>query len=310
MSALMALLLVVLAACLILAGMFILGGGTLLLAGALLTRLTEVLAPALLAVWFVVHGRRGAPGWQRLPGTLYAHRGLHGPGVPENSLPAFRAAAAAGYGAELDVRLTADGRLAVFHDGDLARMCGVEGTVEACSSDVLRELRLTGTSETIPFLEEVVPLFAGGSGGLIVELKSAGGNHAALAKAALRCLDGFSVPYCVESFDPRCLRWLRRHRPQALRGQLVQNFLARPEGLSWWNRLALTGLLYNVTARPDFVAVRFEDSALPAVRLCRALGVREAVWTIRTAEELETARREGTLVIFEGIRPEKEEKDP
>ena len=88
-------------------------------------------ALAALAAGFVVHGRRGAPGWRRLPGTLYAHRGLHGPGVPENSLPAFRAAAAAGYGAELDVHLTADGRLVVFHDGDLTRMCGVEGTVEA-----------------------------------------------------------------------------------------------------------------------------------------------------------------------------------
>lgn len=303
MSALLAVLLEVLAACLILAGALILGGGALLVAGGVLTRLVEVLAPALLVVWFVVHGRRSAPGWQRLPGTLYAHRGLHSPGVPENSLPAFRAAAEAGYGAELDVHLTADGRLAVFHDGDLARMCGVEGAVEAFSSDVLRELRLAGTTETIPFLEEVVPLFAGRPGGLIVELKSAGGNHAALAEATLRCLDGFSVPYCVESFDPRCLLWLRRHRPEVLRGQLMQNFLARPEGLSRWNRLALTGLFYNAAARPDFVAVRFSDRDLPAVRLCRALGVREALWTLRTAEELETAAREGALAIFENIHP-------
>lgn len=267
-----------------------------------------VLILALLAVWFVVHGRRDAPGWQALPGKLYAHRGLHGPGVPENSLPAFRAAAEAGYGAELDVHLTADGRLAVFHDGSLARMCGVEGTVEAFSSQVLRELRLAGTTETIPFLEEVVPLFAGRPGGLIVELKSAGGNHAALAEATVRCLDRFAVPYCVESFDPRCLLWLRRHRPEVLRGQLMQNFLERPEGLHGWNRLALTGLFYNVAARPDFVAVRFADRKLPAVRLCRALGVREALWTLRTAQELEAAEREGALAIFENVHPKKEGK--
>lgn len=263
-------------------------------------------ALAALAAGFVVHGRRGAPGWRRLPGTLYAHRGLHGPGVPENSLPAFRAAAAAGYGAELDVHLTADGRLVVFHDGDLTRMCGVEGTVEAFSSDVLRELRLAGTTETIPFLEEVVPLFAGKPSGLIVELKSAGGNHAALAEATLRCLDRFSVPYCLESFDPRCLLWLRRHRPEVLRGQLMQNFLKRPEGLDPWNRLALTGLFYNVCTRPDFVAVRFTDRNLPAVRLSRALGVQKALWTLRTAAELETAGREGALAIFEDIHPKEE----
>lgn len=308
MSALTAVLLAVLAACLLLAGALVLGGGALLVAAGLLTRLVEALAPALLVVWFVVHGRRGAPGWQRLPGTRYAHRGLHGPGVPENSLPAFRAAAEAGYGAELDVHLTADGRLAVFHDGTLARMCGVEGTVEEFSSKILRELRLAGTTETIPFLEEVVPLFAGRPGGLIVELKSAGGNHAALAEATLRCLDRFSVPYCVESFDPRCLLWLRRHRPEVLRGQLMQNFLKRPEGLSLWNRLALTGLFYNVAARPDFVAVRFEDRTLPAVRLCRTLGAREALWTLRTAQELEAAEREGALAIFENVHPKEEGK--
>lgn len=263
---------------------------------------------AALAVWFLVHGRRNAPGWQRLPGKYYAHRGLHGPGVPENSLPAFRAAAAAGYGAELDVHLTADGRLVVFHDGSLMRMCGVEGTVEEFSSEVLRELRLAGTTETIPFLEEVVPLFDGCPGGLIVELKPGSGNHAALAEATVRCLDSFSVPYCVESFDPRCLMWLRRHRPAVLRGQLTQNFLRRPEGLDLWNRLALTGLFYNVAARPDFVAVRFDHRTLPAVRLCRALGVREALWTLRTAEEMEAAAREGALAIFEDIHPKEEGK--
>ena len=39
----------------------------------------------------------------------YAHRGLWGKGVPENSLAAFRAAAEAGFGIELDVQLSKDG---------------------------------------------------------------------------------------------------------------------------------------------------------------------------------------------------------
>ena len=82
-----------------------------------------------LLVWFLLHGRRDGPGWEKLAGFRYAHRGLHGPGVPENSLAAFRRAAEAGYGAELDVRLTRDGRLAVFHDSTLERMCGVPGRV-------------------------------------------------------------------------------------------------------------------------------------------------------------------------------------
>ena len=53
-------------------------------------------------------GRRNHPGLKKLSLWVYAHRGLHGEGVPENSLKAFRRAAAEGYGAELDVHLLAD----------------------------------------------------------------------------------------------------------------------------------------------------------------------------------------------------------
>ena len=73
-----------------------------------------------------------------------AHRGLHaaGKGVPENSLPAFRAAAEAGYAIELDVHRAADGTLVVFHDHDLRRMTGARGTVERMDFRSLRRLRL------------------------------------------------------------------------------------------------------------------------------------------------------------------------
>ena len=60
----------------------------------------------------------------------FAHRGLHGDGIPENSLAAFRRACEAGYGIELDVHLTADEKLVVFHDDTLSRMCGTDGTPE------------------------------------------------------------------------------------------------------------------------------------------------------------------------------------
>ena len=92
--------------------------------------------------WAVLHGRRDGPGWERLDGFRYAHRGLHGCGVPENSLAAFRRAAEAGYGAELDVRLTKDGRLAVIHDATLDRVCGVSGRAAELTAAALSALRL------------------------------------------------------------------------------------------------------------------------------------------------------------------------
>lgn len=80
-------------------------------------------------------------------------------------------AAEAGYGAELDVHLTRDGRLVVIHDGDLERMCGVPGRVAEKTAEELAALRLAGSEEHIPLLEEVLPLFAGRAP-LVVELKT------------------------------------------------------------------------------------------------------------------------------------------
>ena len=256
--------------------------------------------------WLLLHGRRRDGRWEAMGQFRYAHRGLHGPGVPENSLAAFRLAVQRGYGAELDVRLTRDGRLAVIHDSSLCRTCGAEGRVESCTAEELSAFRLEGTQEPIPFLEEVAPLFAG-SAPLIVELKPENGNHAALTAAAADCLHRCGGTFCLESFDPRALLFLRRHRPQLLRGQLSQNFWKDPAGLPRPLRFVLTNLLCNAFTRPDFIAYRFEDRRNPSRFLCcRRWGTQAAYWTIRTPSDLAAAEREHALVIFESFDPNME----
>ena len=107
----------------------------------------------------------------------YAHRGFHGePGIPENSMAAFRRAYQCGCGVELDVQLTGDGQLAVIHDKSLKRTAGVDREVSDLSMAELKQCRLEGTQETIPSLEEVLELFQGGPP-LLVELKAGFGFH-------------------------------------------------------------------------------------------------------------------------------------
>ena len=93
----------------------------------------------------------------------YAHRGLHTEdgSVPENSLPAFRAAAEAGYAVEMDVHLTADDRLVVFHDDTLERMCGVQGVIDDFTLAELRALRLGETECVIPTFAEALEALGG-----------------------------------------------------------------------------------------------------------------------------------------------------
>ena len=274
------------------------------------TRGLEMTAGALTAIPAVyalmLRPRRKGADWGTLRQYRYAHRGLHdlSRGIPENSLPAFRRAVEHGFGAELDVHLLADGTLAVFHDSALRRMTGADGDVEDLTAAQLGEYRLGGTEETIPVFSRVLEIFEGTGLPLVVELKSHDNNFAALCEAAMAELDRFHVPCCVESFDPRCIVWLRRHRPDVVRGQLSQDFLREPSGMRRGMDAALTGLVFNAGARPDFIAYRFEDRRDLSLRLCRALyGVQVFYWTIRTRADMEEAERSGAQVIFENFIP-------
>ena len=268
--------------------------------------LPAVLIAALLALllWcLALRCRRGHPLWRHLRAYRYAHRGLHGPGKPENSLAAFHAAAAAGYGAELDVHLSADGQLVVMHDSATRRMCGADYIIERSTWDMLRPLTLDGTEEHIPLLEDVLPLFQQ-TAPLIIELKTAGSNAAALCARVFDLLDHYPGAYCVESFDPRVLLWLRRHRPAVCRGQLSCRF-DRKSGVPGWQRFALSRLLSNFLTVPDFVAYCHTDRRHNAgLALCRRLwGAQEVSWTVRTAADMRQQEQQGCLIIFEQFCP-------
>jgi glycerophosphoryl diester phosphodiesterase len=179
----------------------------------------------LFILWILaVRGRKGHEKLPALRSWSYAHRGLHGEGRPENSMAAFRAALEGGYGIELDVHLLADGNLAVIHDSSLKRTAGADVKIEELTTEQLENYRLEGTEETIPEFQDVLTLY-NGKAPLIVELKPENGNHAALTEAACRMLDSYKGVYCLESFDPRCVAWLKKNRPDIIRGQLSSNFV-------------------------------------------------------------------------------------
>ena len=250
-----------------------------------------------------LRGRTDNPGMEELRRWNYAHRGLHGGSLPENSMAAFRAALEGGYGIELDLHLLRDGNLAVIHDSLLKRTTGAEGRIEDLTTEDLKNYSLEGTAETIPTFRQVLELFDG-KAPMIVELKPVGGNHAALAAEACRQLESYSGAYCIESFDPRCLFWLKKHRPQIVRGQLSMNFFRQPEGQPFVIQLLLTCHLLNFLSRPDFIAYKFADRNRLGCFLCRKLWHIQGVsWTIRTPEDHAQARTEGWLSIFEGFRP-------
>ena len=264
-----------------------------------------ILAVLFLLWMLALRCRRDHAAWNTLRKFRYAHRGLHDSknGIPENSMAAFRLAAENGYGIELDIHLTKDGRLAVIHDSSLLRTAGVDIRVETLTAEELEPYRLEGTDEKIPFLEEVLPLFEG-KAPLIVELKVED-NAASLAKAACELLDQYKADYCIESFHPQAVLWLKKNRPEICRGQLSQNFLKGDDTkLGKAADFAMTNLLTSFLTVPDFIAYNHEHRNCPSLKLAKAIWcVQEVSWTLRTPEAMETCEKDGSLSIFEHFKP-------
>lgn len=234
---------------------------------------------------------------------LLAHRGLHNidRGIPENSLAAFETACQLGYGMELDVQLTADDQLVVFHDDSLMRMCGVEGDVQQMTLSQLHGLPLLGTDQTIPTLREVLEL-VNGRAPILVELKDCP-RIERLTELAMAELAAYRGDYLVESFNPMALQPLKRSYPAVVRGQLVGRFNAvEPEALG---RFVLSKLLLNFVSRPDFIAFDQRMNHSFTIWAQRTIfKVPLAVWTVKSQADFARLAPGVQMIIFEGFLPE------
>lgn len=272
-----------------------------------LTTLFVILAAAtavcLVFVFLMAPERRARGGKIAPPTRFYAHRGLHDQSCPENSLNAFARAVAAGYGIELDVQLSSDGEVVVFHDDTLERACGVAWRVRETPYSELARLTLFGSGERIPRFAEVLAL-VGGRMPLIVELKChKRAEVEPLCRAVAGLLDRYSGEYWVESFNPLAVKWFKKHRPHVIRGQLADAFLRKRETRSPLYFM-LHNLLFGHMARPDFVAYNHQNADALALRLvARIYRPVLVAWTVRDRAELVQAIRRFDCYIFEGFAP-------
>ena len=249
-------------------------------------------------------GRTGHPKLTFLRGWAYAHRGLHGNGIPENSMAAFKAALDAGYGIELDIHLTKNGDLAVIHDSSLMRTAGEDVKITDLTTQQLALYHLEGTEETIPTFHQVLDLYAG-KAPLIIELKADGNNQQQLVDTAVAAMVGYKGDWCMESFDPRCVYYLKKNHPEVIRGQLSENFFASGGKLHPVIKFLLTHNLLNFVTQPDFVSYKFADrKSTPSSYVWQNLWrLQKVTWTLRSKEEYDTAVSEGWIPIFENFIP-------
>ncbi len=238
----------------------------------------------------------------------FAHRGLWDPEqkIPENSLPAFEKAVKNHYAIELDVHLTADGQLVVFHDHTLLRMCRKSGVIERMTYEELSRCTLQDTDQRIPLLSEVLDL-VDGQVPLLIEMKISG-IDLSLCPALADLLAGYAGEYMIESFQPFGLRWFRKNRPEVLRGQLSDRYKAS-EPMALPLKFVSTQLLLNWISRPDFIAYNYKNyGSLGSILNAKVFKTPFWVWTVRSEKAYTRCRKKFNGIIFEKIIPGPQKK--
>lgn len=257
-------------------------------------------------VWlYMIWPGKKRPEMEKYKNVKYAHRGLHDDNKAENSMSAFAAAKEKGFGIELDVRLSKDGELMVFHDETLTRVVGIEGKVIDYTADELAKMSLLGTADGVPTLRQVLDLIDGAVP-LLIEIKM-GNGESGVAEKFIEVIEGYKGDYIVESFNPIALKIVRRERPDILRGILSAEYMKdeKYQGKLLY-RLA-QNLALNFLMRPDFIAYDKKGYAVPSLGFIRRVfGTPLITWTIKSQKEEDEAIGHGfDTVIFENYIPEK-----
>lgn len=233
----------------------------------------------------------------------YAHRGLHKGNekgtAPENSLLAFDLAANAGYGIELDVQLSSDGVVMVFHDDTLVRMTGKEGNVKDYTAAELSSFTLADSDQTIPTFRQVLDL-VNGRVPLLVELKGESTDTSLCPKVA-EILREYKGDYCLESFNPFLIGEMKKQLPSSYRGLLYTD-ACKDKGKVNVTNVAVTMMLLNFIAKPNFIAYnKICRNCLPVKITTGFFRAPKFVWTTRCEDEIAAAHQNGEYPIFEKL---------
>jgi glycerophosphoryl diester phosphodiesterase len=223
---------------------------------------------------------------------IYGHRGLWGGPVPENSIAAFHAARAHGIGVELDVRLTADHELIVFHDPTFDRMFGDERVLRQMQASDVEAVFLSDGS-SIPTLAQT--LDAMGNLPVLLELKVDRPGDTTIAQVVADAIADQAGLLAIMSFDEAAVARLCQLIDDRAIGLLIDSEarIGADGAAAKAARARAMGCDYLAPHISSLATVHRHAGGLPLV-----------TWTLRDPDELQLARKHGAAPIFEGFSPD------
>ena len=220
--------------------------------------------------------------------NLIAHRGLHdiSKGIPENSIPAFKAAIEKNYIIEFDIHILKDNSIVVFHDDNLKRMVGVDKPIKDLTYDEIKQYKLSNTNSHIPLLQDVLNL-VDGMVPLVIEYKY-DVKPGRLERESIKILKNYKGDFAVKSFNPLSVYWFKKHYPNIIRGQLSSKFQDEP--WSFMKKVIIKYMPFNFITKPNFIS--YDINSLPDKRIEKFRKDRPVIcWTIKTKEEFNKAKK-------------------
>ena len=224
--------------------------------------------------------------------TPFANRGLHGSRLVENSRAAIEAAVSHGYGVKIDVQFSLDGLAYVIADATLDRLTGESEQVRHLSSRQLSQIRLSGTDETLPKLDEILGLIAARTP-VIVELKAIEGHVSQLCVAVRHAIEGYRGEAAVMSLHGEVPRWFASHGERITRGLMLSenSDYAKEDGSEKIKALW--------RARPEFLVVDINDLPNRFAARQRKRGSPILTGPVTSAEQQAIAADCADQIIFE-----------
>lgn len=228
-----------------------------------------------------------------------AHRGLWNEETPENTMGAFIKAANKGYPIELDVQLTADNQVVVFHDEYIDRLTEEKGQLCKKTYEQLKSLKIAGSKYTIPLLKDVleeinckVPL--------LVEIKNAE-SIKLLCDSVAKIFLNYKGEFALQTFNPYILKYLYDKYPVLIRGQLATCDYG--EEVSRFKAFLLKRMFLNHQTKPHFISYRASDLPNEFVDKYKKRNIAVLAWTVTSQSEYNRLKGYVDNIIFEGFEP-------
>lgn len=230
---------------------------------------------------------------------IIAHRGIHdNKTIYENTLESFKLAIKQELIIELDIRLTKDNQLIVFHDNNTKRITKQNKVIEENTYQELNNQNIMH----IPLFSEVLKL-VNGKVPLLIEIKPTNKN---IETILMEHLKDYKGEYAIQSFNPKVLYWFKRNYPNVLRGQLSQKY--KKQKVSSIKKYILSNMLLNSITKPHFISYKYNELSLEQIKKIKKKNIRIIGWTITNEREFNHYKKYYDNLICEKSKELKNEK--